>query len=325
VVYTLIFFLIAMAEDRKAGGPLSADARSWRQQQHILWLAACTTLGNFTFQFSDPWVAGVTAELLLYLAIPAVWLASIYVLHESFTLRESAGVVVVMFAILLGVLPKMLQERHDRGDESNPPWAVVLYGMAAVLQGLTMMFQARATRAPFNLRPATALFWYNMYCCATALLTIPVEAVPYLNGTTDGRSISEALQNQLHSMSCGVGSPFVADELTDFCKPGAWVWPQVYAIAHAGMYYLNARLIKRFNALWVSIINTLGGPLSAMAFAFPALVGAENVKSVNWPVTVVSFILILLGVVIKGMPPSDSADGPAADTSLLQDELQPAA
>ncbi|CAE7550284.1 unnamed protein product, partial [Symbiodinium pilosum] len=86
----------------------------------------------------------------------------------------------------------MLQERHAVGEESNPPWAVVLYGLSATLQGFTMMFQERATRAPSELRPATALFWYNLYCCGTALLTIPLEAVPYLNGTGTGRSLGDA-------------------------------------------------------------------------------------------------------------------------------------
>lgn len=322
LVYTLVFFLIASAEDRKAGGPLGPEVRCWRQQQHILWLTACTTLSNFTFQFSDPWVAGVTAELLLYMSIPAVWLSSIYVLHDSFTLRESAGVVIVLVAILIGILPRMLQERHEVGDESNPAWAVVLYGLSAGLQGLVMMFQERATRAPNDLRPATALFWYNLYCCVTALFTIPMEAVPYLNGTVTGRSLSDAFQNQVHSLCCAAGAPYAEDVLTGYCKVGAWLWPQVYALSHAGMFYLNARLIQRFNALWVGVINTLCGPLSAMAFAFPALVGAENVKSVNWLATGVSFVLILGGVVLKGLPSSDPravVSTTAADASLLED------
>ncbi|CAE7880889.1 unnamed protein product [Symbiodinium microadriaticum] len=225
-------------------------------RQHILWLTACTTLSNFTFQFSDPWVAGVTAELLLYMSIPAVWLSSIYVLHDSFTLRESAGVVIVLVAILIGILPRMLQERHEVGDESNPAWAVVLYGLSAGLQGLVMMFQERATRAPNDLRPATALFWYNLYCCVTALFTIPMEAVPYLNGTVTGRSLSDAFQNQVHSLCCAAGAPYAEDVLTGYCKVGAWLWPQVYALSHAGMFYLNARLIQRFNALWTQFVRT---------------------------------------------------------------------
>merc|ERR1711992_388389 len=100
-------------------------------------------------------------------------------------------------------------------------------------------------------------------------------------------SLVKALENQARAIQCALGRPFPADTFSEGgvearCKSMSWFWPQVFVLGYVGMFYLNAVLMKRFNALWVGAINALGGPLAAVVFAFPEVVGAENVKSTNW-------------------------------------------
>merc|ERR1719356_744492 len=166
-------------------------------------------------------------------------------------------------------------------------------------------------RRPHEVRPATALFWYNLYSLPAYLVTIPLESVAYLNGLTTGTSLSMAFENQEHAIWCAVGHPFEEDTMTQGdteakCRPGAVLWPQVFVLGYVGMFYLNALLMRRFNALWVGVINALGGPLAAAVFAFPAVVGSDNVKETNWSIIAVSFVVILVGVVIKGVPANQS-------------------
>merc|ERR1711879_194305 len=86
------------------------------------------------------------------------------------------------------------------------------------------------------------------------------------------------------------------------CKPMSWFWPQVFVLGYVGMFYFNALLMQRFNALWVCVVNTLGGPIAAGIFAMPSVVGEDNVVETHWPSVFISFTCILCGIVIKGMP-----------------------
>lgn len=299
--YTIIFFIIAKIQDKSQGGPFGRCARSWLQQKQILWLTLWTSLNGLLFQFSDPWVAGVSAQILANLSIPSVYMASVFIIGERFNSRENIGVCVVLVGIAVGMLPELLKNGGG-GTQSNPFWAVLAFGISAVVQGLEMTFQDRAMQAPYHVRPATALFWYNLYSFVPYLVTVPLEAVPYLNGETEGKSLVEAFKNQANAICCAFGVPFSEDTEKGNCLAMSWFWPQVFVLGYVGMFYLNAILMKKFNALWVSIINTLGGPLAAVVFTIPYIVGEENVKVLSWPYVIVSFLLILGGVFIKGLP-----------------------
>jgi len=320
LLYTIIFFFIAKIQDKSQGGPFGPSARSCLQQKQILWLTLWTSLNGLLFQFSDPWVAGVSAQILGNLSIPAVYLASVLLIGERFTIRENLGVSVVLAGIAIGMLPEMFKKGEDSsGTQSNPLWAVLAFGISAAVQGLEMTFQDRAMKAPYLVRPATALFWYNLYSFVPYLVTVPLEAVPYLNGEKEGKSLVEAFENQKNAIYCALGVPFSEDTEKGNCLAMSWFWPQVFVLGYVGMFYLNAILMKKFNALWVSIINTLGGPLAAVAFTFPSIVGEGNVKALNWPSVNVSFLFILAGVFIKGLPAK------ADKTQLqvgLEDQLQ---
>jgi len=307
LIYTIVFLPIAIIQDRHHGGPFGARAMSWQQQRQILLLAGCTSLNGLLFQFSDPWVSGPIAQVLSNLTIPTVWLCNFYILQDSTTRKENLGVSIVLGGIMVGIVPDFFTHQDAGGTQSNPWPALLAFALSAVVQGVEMTCQDRAMRKPYEVRAATALFWYNLYSLPAYLVTIPLESVPYLNGLTTGTSLTMAFENQVHAIWCAVGHPFEEDTISvgdteAKCKPGALLWPQVFVLGYVGMFYLNALLIKRFNALWVGVINALGGPLAAVVFAFPAIVGPENYKQTNWPVVAASFATILVGVVVKGLP-----------------------
>jgi len=284
-LYTIVFLLIAIVQDRDVGGPFGKKARSWNQQRHFLWLALWTALNGLLFQYSDPYVSGPTAQILGNLSIPSVWFFNKFLLHDAATVQENIGTSIVLIGTVIGIIPSLSKDSSG-SIESNPWPAVVAFGASAVVQGLEMTFQDRAMRPPNDVRPATALFWYNLY-----------SLFPYM-----GTIIGEGLDNQVHAVVCALGAPFPADALNGNCRSESWFWPQVFVLGYVGAFFLNALLIRRFNAVWVGVIGTLGAPLSAAVFAVPAIVGNENVVPTEWPVVVASFSVILIGVLIKGIP-----------------------
>lgn len=307
LLYTLVFLAIALVQDRHCGGPFGRNALSWLQQREILLLTVLTALNGLLFQFSDPWVSGPIAQILANLSIPTVWICNYYLLNGVTTGRENLGVCVVLIGVVMAIIPEFTHSAPEGGTQSNPWPALSAFAISAIVQGLEMSFQDRAMREPYKVRPATALFWYNLYSLLPYLITIPLEAVPYLNGSTEGTTLIAAFENQVHAVWCAVGHPYEEDtvsigDVEAKCKPMSWFWPQVFVLGYVGMFYLNALLIQRFNALWVGVINTMAGPLAAVVFACPLIVGQENVKQTRWPVVVTSFIIILAGVVVKGLP-----------------------
>ena len=45
------------------------------------------------------------------------------------------------------------------------------------------------------------------------LFTIPLEAVPYLNGSTEGSSVENAFDNQIHAFKCYFNNPYPKDTI----------------------------------------------------------------------------------------------------------------
>lgn len=291
LLYTIVFLLIAIVQD----GSL---ALSWGQHRHIFWLTLWTVLNGLLFQYSDPWVSGPIAQVLPNLSIPSVWFFNKFLLHDQSTIRENIGIGIVFCGVFVGIIPAFFKQDDDHagGTQSNPWLAVVGFGLSAVVQGLEMTFQDRAMRAENAVKPATALFWYNLYSLFAYMVTF----------------VGEGFENQVHAVRCAVGDPFPGDTLSSGgnepnCRPMSWFWPQVFVLGYVGMFYFNALLMKRFNALWVGVINTLGGPIAAVVFTVPTIVGQDNVVATNWSCIIVSFVIILGGVLIKGTPQESSA------------------
>mmetsp|Transcript_12587 Transcript_12587/g.23660 ORF Transcript_12587/g.23660 Transcript_12587/m.23660 type:complete len:364 (-) Transcript_12587:58-1149(-) len=277
--------------------------REKKMRGHIWLLTALAVLNGLFFQFSDPWVSGVAAQILTNASIPAVGLSSMWVLGERFSARELFGAGIVLGGILLGMLPQM--QASSEAMESNPWWAILLFSSACGLLGLSMTLQDSANRS--GLAPATTIFWYNLFSVPAYLFAIPLEIFPYIDGELSAQSLEEVCWDQVRSLRCVVGRPFLQD-VPSFCTNFAWFWPQVWMIGYSGMFYLNAVLMLHFNAFWVAIVNTAGAPLSAMAFTSSSIVGARNVQEVQWPCTIASFVLILLGMVVKGVPANPAGD-----------------
>lgn len=210
---------------------------------------------------------------------------------------------------------------HSGSHTQSDAWpAVLAFAVSAVVQGVELVFQDRAMRAPYHVKPTAALFWYNLYSLPAYLVTIPLESVKYLNGETEGKPISVAIANQIHAIRCSVGFPYPEDTQAvpggeANCKPMAWFWPWVFVVGYVGMFLTNALLMRRFNAFWVGTVNTLGGPIAALVFACPSIVGKENSKHLEWW-EMVSFAIILGGVWIKGFPKDPASSKPrVASTS----------
>merc|ERR1711976_855299 len=118
------------------------------------------------------------------------------------------------------------------------------FAISTVVGGFETTYNDRAMREPYKVRPATLLFWYNLYSLLPYLITIPLEAVPYLNGSPQGTSLSAAFKNQAHAMWCAVGYPYEEDTISigtaeAKCKPMSWFWPQVFVLGYVANFYLG--------------------------------------------------------------------------------------
>jgi uncharacterized membrane protein YdcZ (DUF606 family) len=142
------------------------------------------------------------------------------------------------------------------------------------------------------------LFWYNLYSLPVYLLIIPLEAVPYINGKETGSTLGEAFTHQLHALACFVNSPYQEDVVSGDCQSGAQLWPLIFVAGYAGMFFIQAVIIKHYNVVLMTVLTALIQPLAACVFSSSAIVGSHT--SPMSTEIILAIVLTLVGVAIKG-------------------------
>lgn len=341
IIYTIGFYLLAIWNGER---PFSKENLSFKNQSQFLWLGMWTFLNGLTFQFSDPWISGNLAQLLSMFGIPCVWFLSKFLLKDSFTRYEMIGSSIVIFGIILGSLPKLTcilpsvnsdcnsdgtwkkipENSHTYSYKSNPPFMVILFIISVAFQAIEQVWQDKAFRKPYQIKNATCLFWYNLYSIPPYIISIFLESIQYINGTDQNKSVQYAWENQIHAFRCFFGDPYPDDTVlyntTYSDKPqkncyvnidgggigGATLWPLLFIFGYLGMFYLNAVFIIKYNAFYASVLGTLAAPLAAFVLSWKKIVG-DNADPISW-YTVVGFLLILIGFLVKGKPNKNDED-----------------
>lgn len=302
IMYTILFLCIALWQGES---PFGYGCTRQRMGQYG-WLALWTALNGLFFQFSDPWVDGDLQQVLTNMQIPITFLFARWLLEDKYTKRELLGTGIVVVAVLVGMVPVFtsLSGHASSSQESTDAWYwVAMFLISVCFQSVESVYQERAFLAPNKCRPATCLFWYNLMSLLPYTVTIFMEAVPYLNGTTQGTSLSAAFDNQAHAFACYFNDPYPSDTVgpAPNCHSLSWLWPTVFVFGYGGMFFLQAVLIDRFNVVFAVVVSSLLQPLSALVFLSPAIVGAGNTHSMS-PWVVVSFCIAFLGLLIKSKP-----------------------
>ena len=245
-------------------------------------------------------------QVLTNFSIPFTFVIALKLLpQDKYNNREKVGVAIVCAALVLGMVPTPQSiakgQNNTTGQESSDSWYWVLSFIVSVVFGsLQQIQQERAFEEPYNCTPATSLFWYNLLSLLAYIVTIPMEAVPYLNGSVTGTSLAAAFDNQAHAFRCYLNFPYPEDVTgaNPPCHHDAWLWPTVFVVGYAGYFFFYALMIKHFNVVFAAVLGALIAPLSALVFLSPTIVGAGNTHSVS-PWVGASLALAFIGMVIK--------------------------
>ena len=332
ILYVIGFYFLARY---KGEHPFSSHHLSWNQQKQFLILGVLTVANGLCYQFSDPWISGDYAQIISNLGIPSVWFFSLWILKDRFTVKEMLGSLIVFLGVIIGGIPKFsciipsansacnadgtwkhIDQSGHIALQSNPSYMVILFILSVILQSVEQVWQDKSFREPYKVQKATCLFWYNLYSILPYLFTIPLEAVPYLNGSTKSTSVENAFDNQMHAFRCYFNNPYPEDivlynttngQMIKNCYPLSWLWPTIFVFGYLGMFYLNAVFIDRYNAFYASVLGTMATPLAALVMSSKDIVGKDNYDSLTC-YTYISFTIILAGFFIKGKPLEDNEE-----------------
>eukprot|EP00042_Codosiga_hollandica_P031370 m.190003 g.190003 ORF g.190003 m.190003 type:complete len:283 (-) comp53621_c0_seq1:74-922(-) len=148
---------------------------------------------------------------------------------------------------------------------------------------------------------ASCLFWYSMYCTIPLFLCVPMESVAQVNATPHFKSVAWAFSNQGGAFACLIGEPRAEDYPTRCTNKRGYLWVLFVMLGFPLYFYYCCVLFKRAGAFWTLLLQSLARPISAVAFAIPNIVGQENYAPFTG-YTAASFVVILSGVVLRGMP-----------------------
>eukprot|EP01113_Clastostelium_recurvatum_P017470 TRINITY_DN204_c0_g1_i3.p1 TRINITY_DN204_c0_g1~~TRINITY_DN204_c0_g1_i3.p1 ORF type:complete len:405 (-),score=85.26 TRINITY_DN204_c0_g1_i3:862-2076(-) len=323
IMYTVGFFVIALILGER---PFSREILAWSSFRHILWLAFFTAVNGLAFQFSAAWVDGDFSQILTSLSLPQVTLFRYLLLPAQRcadrqlwcgfscakrTLRH-CGLALVFMGILVGSIPSIhrLIMGHT-GEASNLWYMVILFILMTTFDAFQQVHQDKAFRDPTAyLPPMSCLAWYNLISLPFYLLTIPLEAVPYLNGTTHSTSVSYALQNQREAFLCFQLHPSQDVIDTSGCQMnvnvfwghiGPLLWPLLFTFGYIGLFSTNAYLIKRKGVLFPNVVGAVIQLLAAVLFMSPGLVGQAYSVPFNW-LPIVGCLIIGVGIWLRGKP-----------------------
>jgi drug/metabolite transporter (DMT)-like permease len=298
-MYITIFLVTALLRKEK---PFSRENLTKTHLKHYFLLGIATILNGITFQFSAPWVDGDLSQILTNLGVPIVAFISVWWLKHHYTKLEWTGTVIVCFGIVIGLVRPIKDMItggiHSQAEKSDLPWWMLCFAFSAIVQDIEQILQERA----FNdsCLPATTLFWYNLISLPAYLLVIPFESVKYLNGKTHWVEPSQAFANQWHAFRCAFGFPYHEDKIgeTPACQDYAWLWPNLFVIGYAGMFFFNAIVIRDMDALYAVIISAIVPPIVGAIFSQKAIVGSAHTTPFTWFVGV-SFALVFIGIIVK--------------------------
>jgi drug/metabolite transporter (DMT)-like permease len=306
ILYTILFLLLAIFLGEK---PFSRSHFSRQKFRHILYLGIITMINGITFQFSAPWIDGDLSQILVNIGIPIIAFLSVTWMKHRYSLFEWIGVFLVLIGIIVGLIPTIRNIKNNglntsnEEKKSNMPWWILCFAISALVQDIEQIFQERAFLD--FCYPATTLFWYNLFTLPFYILVIPFESVKFLNGTTKNRHFSEAFENQWHAIRCQFGFPFPEDTVgkQSACEDLAWLWPLLFVIGYTGMFFFNAILIRKKDALYAVIISTIVPPIVGYLFSKKEIVSSENMS----PFAVesgISFLLLSIGILFSGVSES---------------------
>eukprot|EP00944_MAST-04C_sp_MAST-4C-sp1_P002882 g2882.t1 len=314
--------------------------RAWRQQnpgkakrnhQWFIWLAFLTGFNWVAVQYCAAWVDDNTQQVLGSLGPLMVWLFSRSVLPRPpiMTKKESVGVMIVLIAIAYGLISNLVFSSNAGVGSGHASWYnawyfIVLFILSAIAGAMEAVYQERVYRNPINLQPISTVFWYQLYGIIPYLLFIPMESVPQVSGSTSGHDFWWAFANQAAAFRCYFGIPFEdevkhGDQMEGFvCArsglTGGFLWTNVFIVCFALQFAFQAKLVKHTSAFWVAILGAIISPITAIVSSQEAIVGSEGYAPMP-PSSWIVFILILVGVALRGSPPKKDEK---AQQSLLK-------
>lgn len=306
IMYTIGFWIIALII---RDNPFEKRHLKWNNQKHYLKLGLLTALNGLFFQFSAPWVDGALSQVLanmMILQIPVFERIFIRNRVKERDRRWWIGMIIVFIGIGIGMVPAILKIIANHSDnnpaEISDKWYWILaFIISTTFQAWEQVAQDQAFHDDHAaVREVSCLAWYNLYSIPMYLITIPLEAVPYLNGTTQGTSIGNAFTNQLGAILCFLGHPYDSDVISGGCQDGSTLWPLIFVIGYIGMFGVNAALINRYGVLFPNIVGANIELTSALVFMIPAIVGTYAVPFSFWPL--VGCGIVVIGIIAKGAP-----------------------
>ena len=325
IMYTLgMFILCIFVKDN----PIERRHWTWANQKHYWKLAVLTALNGLFFQFSAPWVDGAVSQVLANMAIIQIPIFERILIKERAKERTSkwwVGMIVIFIGIGLGMVPaiKKIILDHSRTPptEQSDKWYWIL---AFIISTTFTAWEQTAQDQAFHDKSAkvtevSCLAWYNLYSIPMYLITIPLEAVPILNGTLEGMSIKDAFDNQYGAFRCFFGHPLQSDIASGACQSGATLWPIIFTIGYIGFFCVGAFLINRFGVLFPNIVGANVELVAAITFMIPAIVGSNVVPFSVWPL--IGCAIVVVGIILKGAPTNkkdpDRTEQPTEETPLV--------
>lgn len=314
IIYTLGFWIATVFHKEN---PFSKSNRTWAFQRYYLLLSIFTALNGLFFQFSAAWVSGTISQILANFSIIQIPFLEAFAFpsrrKEYKDPRQIIGLALVFIGILVGIVPVFKEGAQTSGDseQSNKWYWIVLFILSTSFNALQQVFQDVAfndkqaqevdkqltnTSNP-GIKEISCLAWYNMYSLPLYLLVIPLEAVKIINGTTSGKSVDAAFENQENAFLCFFGHPKRVDILDGGCEHGATLWPLLFCIGYLGMFGTNALMIKRYGVLFPNILGATIQLLAAIVFSVPVIVGSKADKFSYWPI--LGCIIIIAGVITR--------------------------
>jgi hypothetical protein len=289
-------------------------SRTWAVQKQYMLLGLITTFNWLTYTFTNTWVDGNLQQVLASLIFVFVYIFSVIILKLHISMREVVASLVILIGVFIGFVPALRTMvttdsiAPDSDGTGHPSWFnswyfVSGFVLALMLQGLFAVCQERVLRPPFNLQEASCLCWLSMYLFLPCVLMIPLEGIAQINALPDSQPPQWAWSNQAAAFRCLAGVPRDDEYPAQCASRHAFVWIALFLFGYAGYFYYSNVLYRRTNSFWTTLLQTLTQPLAAIVFNYPQVVGSEN--SVPFSAyTAVSFVIIILGVLMRGTPDS---------------------
>ena len=141
-----------------------------------------------------------------------------------------------------------------------------------------------------------------------------------------------AAANQLAALRCFVGLPTAAEirggvllgnstvseaQRTELAQADssyscasqhAWLWVLSFVVFCPCMMYFSARLTEKTSAFWTIVLMTMATPVASFVFSIKSIVGPQGYAPFT-PYSAVGFVIILVGVVGRGLEGKACQDG----------------